>query len=78
MGNALTPTVIAQLFSHFYESDWSKTTETCLPPNLVLLMGDIAVSNCFATTGCSTVPFANGEFIMTVYNPPLAKLARLI
>lgn len=78
MGNALTPTVLAQLFSLFYESDWSKTTETCLPPNLVLLMGDIAVSNCFVATGCSTVPFANGEFIMTVSSPPLAKLARLV
>ena len=52
--------------------------ETCLPPNLVVLMGDIAVSNCFITAGCSTAPFANGEFTMMVYNPPLAKLARLV
>jgi len=47
MGNALIPTVIAKLFSHFYENDWSKTMETCLPPKLVVLMGDIVVSNCF-------------------------------
>lgn len=32
-----------------------------LPPKLVVLMGDIAVSNYFITAGCSTAPFANGE-----------------
>lgn len=77
MGHAFTPTVITQLFSHFYESDWNKTTEMS-SSKLGVLVGDIAVSNCFITAGCSTVSFANGEFIKMVNNPPLAKLAGLV